>query len=70
MEKIAKLAYMRIEAADALQVSLPTLDAWIRRAENPLPSIRAGKKILIPVEGLSVWVREEAARCSGKQIEG
>lgn len=60
-----KLTYTRTEAAKALQVSLPVLDAYLRRKDNPLPSIRlssAGKrgKVLIPAEGLSRWIMEEA----------
>lgn len=66
-----KMTLTRSEAAKALQVSLPVLDAYLRRTNNPLPCIRLtaqGKrgKILIPVEGLSRWIEEEAARNAGK----
>ena len=62
-----KMTLTRIEAAEAMQVSLPVLDAYLRRAINPLPSIRlsaVGKrgKVLIPAAGLSRWIEEEAAR--------
>ena len=66
-----KITLTRAEAAKSLQVSLPVLDAYLRRADNPLPSIRltaTGKrgKVLIPTEGLSRWIEEEAARSTGK----
>jgi len=60
-----KVTYTRNEAAKALNVSLPTLDAWMRRADNPLPHFRAGRKVLIPTEGLMRWTEEEATRQTG-----
>lgn len=61
-----KSTLTRSEAADRLNVSLPILDAWLRREEDPLPCFRAGRKVLIPTEGLSRWIEEEAARSAGK----
>lgn len=68
-----KITLTRAEAAKALQVSLPVLDAYLHRAANPLPSIRlsaVGKrgKVLIPAEGLSRWIEEEAARSARKSF--
>lgn len=61
-----RLTYTRREAATALGVSLPVLDALMNRKDNPLPRIRHGYKlILIPVAALEQWVLEEAARNSG-----
>lgn len=57
-----KSTLTRTEAAKTLQVSLPILDAWLHRNDNPLPCFRAGRKVLIPAEGLSRWIDEEAAR--------
>ena len=61
-----KSTLTRSEAADKLNVSLPILDAWLRREVEPLPCFRAGRKVLIPAEGLSRWIEEEAARSTGK----
>ena len=66
-----KMTLTRAEAAKALQVSLPVLDAYLHRAINPLPSVRlsaVGKrgKVLIPAEGLSRWIEEETARSAKK----
>jgi len=58
---------MRDEAAKKLNVSLPTLDALLRRTENPLPSIRVGRKWLIPEAMLEEWLREEAGRQSARR---
>lgn len=56
------LTLTRQEAAEHLHVSLPTLDAWLRRSADPLPHIRAGRHIVIPRAGLEKWLAEEAAR--------
>jgi len=62
-EKIMEKALItRNDASKTLNVSLPVLDAWLRRADNPLPCIRAGRKVLIPADGLSRWIEEETAR--------
>lgn len=57
-----RITLTRAETAKALQVSLPILDAWLHRAENPIPCIRAGRKVLIPAEELSRWINDETAR--------
>lgn len=60
--------FTRAEAKKTLNVSFPTLDAWLRRADNPLPCIHAGRKVLIPAEGLARWIEEEAARNAEKAV--
>lgn len=57
-----KLVLGRREAAAALMVSLPTLDGFLYRTEAPLPHLRAGRKVLIPVNGLQAWLRAESER--------
>lgn len=69
MENIQKLTLTRREAAAALGVGLPTLDAFLRRRDNPLPCIRSGdgpkkKLILIPRAAFESWILEEAQRNS------
>ena len=34
------LVYTRKEAAEQLNVGLPLLDAWLKRAQRPLPHLR------------------------------
>lgn len=62
-----KLTYTRREAAAALGVSLPTIDSFMHRRDNPLPCIRngGGKLYLIPKAALEAWALEEAARNAG-----
>lgn len=60
-----KMAYSRREAAECLNVSLPTLDIYLNRSTNPLPSIKTPRRVLIPVEGLRQWLLDEAARQAG-----
>ena len=57
-----KLTLTRNEAARELSVSLPVLDAWLHRAENPLPHIRCSRRVIIPADGLQAWLSEEVAR--------
>lgn len=53
----APLVYTRKEAANLAQVSLPTLDRWIRN--NDLPVIRVGRQYRIPAERFRRWLNEQ-----------
>lgn len=61
------MVFTRQEAADAMKVSLPTLDAYLKRERNSLPSITTGRRVLIPVKSFERWLEEEAARCMGNE---
>lgn len=52
----------REATAKYLNVSLPTLDAYLHRKENPIPAIKAGRKYLIPCSMLESWLNAEAVR--------
>ena len=58
------LILCREEAAKACRVSVPTLTAWMNRANDPLPHVRAGRKYLILASALDSWLRDEARRQS------
>lgn len=60
-----KLALTREEAAEQCSVSLPVLDAYLKRSNNPMPCFRAGRRVLIPREALKKWLEEETARQAG-----
>ena len=47
------------EAAERLSVSRDTFDRWIR---HELRVVRVGRKVLIPIGELEVWIREHSAR--------
>lgn len=57
-----KLVLDRKTAAEALDISLPTLDSYISRKYNPIPVIRVGRHIKIPVDTLREWLRKETMR--------
>lgn len=59
-ERLDKVAYTRKEAAEALSVSMPTLDKLARKQFNPLPCFHVGNKPLFPVAELHEWARREA----------
>ena len=49
------------ETAKMLSVSRPSLYMLMNRAVHPLPSIRIGRRRVIPVKMLMRWIEEEAA---------
>lgn len=51
-----KLTYTRKEAAASFGVGLNQFDALLRKAEDPAPSIRVGKRVLIPVKEFREWI--------------
>ena len=57
-----RLCYNVEEAAQPVDVSVHKCQSWLRRAEHPLPHIRDGRRILIPVNLLTEWLRDEVAR--------
>lgn len=57
-----KGAFRRKEAAQFIGASLPTLDELLHRAENPIPHIQIGRRIMIPVRDLQDWLSAEARR--------
>ena len=54
------LVYTRKEAAARMKISLPLLDSWLRRPNRPIPNVRQGRKVLIPVAQLEEWIAQEA----------
>ena len=57
-----RLCYNLEEAASAVGVSVHKFNTWIRRHRDPVPHIKDGRRILIPVMLLTEWLRDEAAR--------
>ncbi len=53
-----KINFTSKEACEAANVSAPTLRKWTRTPGFPV--IRAGKKILIPIEPFKRWLEEQA----------
>lgn len=53
-----KLNYTAKEACEVASVSIPTLRKWTRTPGFPV--LRAGKKILIPIDAFKRWLEEQA----------
>jgi excisionase family DNA binding protein len=57
-----RLALTPAEAAEAIDVSLPTVYQLIKREVDPLPSFRLGRKIVIPTSSLVEWLERQTAQ--------
>ena len=57
-----RLVLTRREGAEAVGVGLSTFDKLLRRKENPVPSLRVGRKIVIPKEQFKMWLEAEGSR--------
>lgn len=53
-----KLVYTTAEACQVAQISIPTLRQWTRTPGFPV--LRAGTKVLIPIEPFKRWMAEQA----------
>ena len=63
MTELPKLTYTLESAAAALNVSKPTMLKLVNRAD--FPSFRAGRRWIIPAEGLKAWLEAQAASAMG-----
>ena len=57
-----KVTATRKEIAQRYGVCLATLDGWLHRADNPLPHVKAGKKVLISISAADRWFEAEGER--------
>lgn len=53
-----KLAYTLAQAAEAANVSEPTMRRLVN--EDGFPAIRVGRRWVIPVEALNAWLIQQA----------
>ena len=54
-----KLTYTAKEAAQAANVSMPTIYAWTRI--EGFPVVRVGRKVVVPIDAFKRWLEEQAA---------
>lgn len=59
-----KLTMTIAEACGALGLSRPVVDRYVHRRDNPLPTIRTGRRYVIPRAAFEAWILEEAQRNS------
>ena len=57
MSEVYPLAYNLSEAAEALHVSRPTMQALVNHAD--FPAFRVGTRWIIPTDGLKSWLEEQ-----------
>ena len=57
MEKEKELAYTLEQAAEAIQVSRPTMANLVHRAD--FPSFQVGRRWIIPADGLKRWLDKQ-----------
>ena len=57
-----RLGYNQSEAAEAVGISEHKIQEWLKRAVDPLPHIKEGRRTIIPVGLLIEWLHDEAAR--------
>ncbi len=50
------------DVAAHIGVSVPKLQSWLRRRENPIPHVKDGRLTLIPEFLMMEWLREESER--------
>ena len=58
------------QTAKLMGVSPHTVQGWVRRAENPLPHIRDGRRFIVPSTLLEQWLREEWERTKEEAQQG
>lgn len=59
MENNQKMAFTLTEAADAINVSVPTMRSMLH--QPGFPAFRAGKRWVIPVDEFRAWLGRQAA---------
>lgn len=62
-----RLTLTRKEVAAALGIGLTKVDQLLRRTENPIPSVRLGRKILVPCAMFEAWLARLAEGASGAE---
>ncbi|MBQ6232123.1 MAG: helix-turn-helix domain-containing protein [Clostridia bacterium] len=62
MSETVKRVFSREETAETMGIGLITLDALIRRQDDPLPHIRVGRRVLIPIREFDDWLSRQAEK--------
>ena len=62
MSDIIKKVQTRAWVSETMGVGLITVDALIRRQEDPLPHIRVGRRVLIPVREFDDWLHRQVTK--------
>ncbi len=60
------------QAAKEIGVSVHTVKVWMRRADNPLPSVQvgnSGKFLKVIADEIPAWLSAEAQRKAGASVK-
>lgn len=68
MEKRNKLAYTLEEAADALNLSFPTMQVLVNRVD--FPSFQIGNRWIIPADALKRWLDDQTMMSCNEKAAG
>lgn len=49
----------RMEGAKFLRIGLSSFDRLLKRKNDPIPCLRVGHKIIIPMDALSAWIARQ-----------
>ena len=52
----------RKECMAVLHIGMTSMDALLRRNNDPIPSLRIGRKILIPRRQLQEWIERQTIK--------
>ena len=59
MNELPKLSYTLTQAAEAINVSRPTMSNLVKR--DDFPAFRSGTRWIIPAEAFKNWLNSQAA---------
>ena len=59
---MTKVTITRKEGAESMGIGVIAFDSLLRRQDDPLPSIRVGRRVLIPVKEFEEWLSRQTAR--------
>ena len=54
--------YNRAGLCEVMELGMTTVDKLLRRAVNPIPSMKVGHTILVPCDQFDAWVAAESAK--------
>lgn len=59
MSELPKLSYTLSQAAEAINVSRPTMQEIVQRED--FPAFRTGKRWIIPIDAFRNWLNDQVA---------
>ncbi len=57
-----KRTLTRKETATSLGIGLVALDMLLRRRDDPLPSVRVGRRVIVPIKEFELWLSRQVGK--------